>query len=133
MADGDITAIKELGRISLPGGGRNTDGLAKNNKVMTWGEITATYVSTGLALGAKGGVRVFGVDTLDFLSLEARLVNAADPETDKNFLANWASLEDKIYICDEVGQANPAVPSNADAVRLRWFAIGDGNAAPELT
>ena len=133
MANGDITAIKELGRSALPGSGRTTTGTSVNQKIMTWGEITATYVSTGLALGTKGGVRAFGVSTADYLEFETRLVAGVDPASDLGFLANWASLENKIYICDEVGISDPTVPADGDAVRLRWFCIGDGIAAPELS
>ena len=48
MANGDITAIKQLGSFTIPGGGNTLTGVSKNNKVMVWGEITATYVSTGI-------------------------------------------------------------------------------------
>ena len=48
MANGDITKIQELGRISLPGGGNTLTGVQVQNKVLVWGSLTCVYLSAGI-------------------------------------------------------------------------------------
>lgn len=131
MADGDIVHIKELGRVTIPGGGRSTSGAARQNKVIVWGELNATYVSTGINLSALGGVAALGVTTLDFSKFEAKYVDGNDPATVTLFAANLATDEDKIYVLDDIGGG--AKPEDAEIIVLQYFVIGDSNAAPELT
>lgn len=131
MANGDITHIKELGRITIPGGGRTTSGVPRQNKVIVWGELRGIYVTTGLDLSAMGGVVALGVTTLDFSKFEVKYSNALDPATVTIFAANLATGEDKIYVLDDLGGG--AVPGNAEIVVLQYLVIGDSNAAPELT
>ncbi|KKL68919.1 hypothetical protein LCGC14_2120220, partial [marine sediment metagenome] len=54
MARGDITAVKVLYRQTLSGG-RSASGAGANDKVLVVGEITASYVSTGIAVNKVGG------------------------------------------------------------------------------
>ena len=131
MADGDITAVKELGRFTIPGGGSTLAGVAKNNKVMVWGEITATYVAAGLDLDGVGGVAAFGVDVLDYVDFEVSNIDGNDPATVIMFSAYLARATNKIFMLDDTG--GDAKPEDAEAVTLKYLACGDSNAAPELT
>ncbi len=135
MANGDITHIKELGRFSLPGGGHTTAGVPKNNKVLVWGEIQASYVSTGIDLAAMGGVEALGVSTLDFITFETRYsgATAIDPTSDLQYLSNLAVDENKIFVADQLGASDPAIPSDGDLVTLRYLVLGDTNAVADLT
>jgi hypothetical protein len=131
MANGDITEIKELGRLTIPGGGHKAGGVPANDKVMVWGRITATYVSTGISLIGAGGFRALGVTgTGDLVSLQPRQggATAAAVPTDNNlFLANLQAKTEsgKIFICDQVGQANPAVPGDGDPFTIDYLVVGD--------
>ena len=134
MANGDITSIKELGRYSFPGGGITTGGAAQNNKVTVWGEIVASYVSTGIDLTAKGGPTALGLTSIDFIEFEARTTGAASAiyPTDNNLNVVNMNATWKIFLVDQEGQANPAVPTAGDIITLKYFATGDSS-TPELT
>ena len=137
MANGDITSIERLGRYVIPGSGQNTIGQKKNNKVITWGRITGTYVSGGMALDARGGVRALGVSVADVVHLEVRTAGTAatptNPTSDNLFLANLLETTDKIFVCDQMGQANPAVPTAGDTIVLDYLVFGEDADTPELT
>lgn len=127
MANGDITSIKELGRYTIPGGGFTTAGAANNNKVVTWGEIKASYASTGINLTAKGGALALGVSNIDFADLTVRLSGSTGTvvPTDNNlFLANMNATW-KIFVVDQEGQANPAVPTAGDLITINYLVVGD--------
>ena len=131
MADGDVS-VKVLYKQTL-GGGRTLTGGAKNSKVLVVGEIKGTYVSTGLALNKFGGPTAFGVSTLDFVSLDTRVIaGVTDPAAEVLFLANFDASGNKIFLLEDVGAANPATPSDADAVTIRFLAVGDDADAPEF-
>ncbi len=134
MADGDITAIKQLGRIQLPGGGNTTAGVQKQNKILVWGQITATYVSTGINLSNEGGVKALGVDNLDFVEIVVD-VNSTDDNIDKDnlTLVNLDTTNDLIFCLESLGQTNAAAPGNADAMTFRYWAIGDAADVADLT
>jgi hypothetical protein len=138
MADGDVTHVKELGRYAIPGAGHNNIGQARNNKVLVWGEIKGTYVSTGMNLSPRGAVAanspIFGLKTRDFLSLTVKLAGAAGttvPAADTQFLATLKD-DGKLFICDQVGTANPAVPTAGDIITLSYIAVGDDATVPDL-
>ncbi len=135
MADGDITTITELGRINIPGGGTNLGGGSKNNKVLVWGRLIATYDSLGLSLDNIGGITAFGVNKTDFLSLEVRQGGAtatANPTDMKLFLAITDAPKDKIFIMDEVGADSPDEPSDAETFTVDWLVFGEDGRSPEL-
>ena len=132
MADGDITAVKILYRHPF-GGGRDDAGLRVNEKVLVVGEITATYVSGGIAVNKMGGVNCFGLTNLDFLKLETVLVTTTSSDAEAIQIAGYDTVNQKIFIVEDEGAATPAVPSNADAIKLRFLAIGDNAEAPVLT
>jgi len=135
MADGDITSIKELGRYTLPGGGFTTAGVAKNNKVVAWGEIIGTYKSTGIDLTAKGGSLALGVSEIDFIDLTVTKTGVAGttvPVSDKLSLANINATW-KIFVVDEEGQANPAVPTAGDIITIQYMVMGDDTRTVEFT
>jgi len=131
MANGDVS-VKILYKNHL-GGGRSLTGVSKNSKTLVVGEIKGTYVSTGLAVNKHGGVNGLGVSTLDVLLLDPRVISSAtDPSAETLFLANYDASGDKIFMVEDSGQANPAVPSDGDAVTVRFFAIGDDANTPEF-
>ena len=134
MADGAITQISEYGRIPLSGAGHNLTGEAKNNKVLVWGRIVGTYVTTGLALDTEGGRQALGVFPVDFVSLEVRYCGSTAttvPTDIKLFLANLSEA-DKIFVADEMGTDTPAEPSDGEAVTIDYVAVGEDNRSPEL-
>ncbi|KKN92391.1 hypothetical protein LCGC14_0208820 [marine sediment metagenome] len=132
MADGDITAVKILYRQSL-GGGQNELGVKKNSKILVVGEITCTYVAAGVAVDKTGGDNCFGVTDIDFVKILPLTIAAAYPTAQKLFKADYDVTNKKIFLLEDMGQANPAVPSDADACVLRFVAVGDDADAPELT
>ena len=135
MADGDITTITEYGRFAIPGGGHNTAGVAQNNKVMVWGRLVGTYVTTGLDLAGAGGRKVFGVNKLDFLSMDVRYCGATSttvPTDIKLFLATLEESSDKIFVADEVGTDTPAEPSDGESVTIDFIAVGEDAATPRM-
>ena len=129
MANGDVSRITELGRFAIPGIGHNNVGQARNNKVMVWGRITGAYASTGITLTPFGGAAAaLGLEALDHVSLTVRLSGADGailPTTDKGFLANLTRDLDKIFVSDEIGAANPAVPTAGDVIVLDYVAFGE--------
>jgi hypothetical protein len=137
MADGDITAVKVLYRQPV-GGGHDLNGTKKNNKVLVVGEITCTYVAAGVAVNKVGGPACFGVSTIDFLKINPFTIatdgsTPAYPTAEKLFKADYDQTNQKIFILEDIGAANPAHPTDADPCVLRFLAIGDAADAPELT
>lgn len=132
--NGDISRITELGRISIPGGGHNNIGQAKNNKVLVWGRLTGLYVSTGMDVlrHGSGDGGAFGLETIDHVSLNVRTSNAANPTNENCFIANLSIPLGKIYVVDGIGQANPAVPAAGQVMVIDYAIIGEELAAPEL-
>ena len=134
MASGDITSIKELGRFAIPGAGHSLSGIAKNNKVMAWGEIKGSYVSTGLNLANEGGVHALGVTSADFISLTVTKTGSLGttvPTALNGFLANL-DVAHKIFIVDQVGQDNPAVPTAGDLITVQYFVFGEDSSTPAM-
>jgi hypothetical protein len=130
MADGDITAIKELGRAPLPiGGFVGITGTPSTNKVMVWGTITCTYAAAGVDLGAEGGTLAIGIkeqpDLIRFAPRQGGATATANPTSLKGFLANLKPLTNLIFICDEVGADDPSVPTPGETFTLDYFAVGE--------
>jgi hypothetical protein len=134
MANGDITSIKELGRFTIPGAGHTLSGIARNNKVMCWGEIIGSYVSTGINLENEGGLHALGVTSADFISLTVTKTGAAGAILPTQQLGNLANIDaaNKIFICDSVGADNPAVPTAGDIITIQYFVFGDDSSTPAL-
>ncbi len=132
--NGDISRITELGRFNIPGAGHNNIGQAVNNKVIVWGRLTGKYASTGLDLLRHGGVGpAFGLTVVDKVSLTVRTAeDGTNPTSDNQFLANVTRLLGKIFLVDQMGQANPAVPGAGQVIVIDYVALGDEAAAPEL-
>ncbi len=145
MANGDITTIKIAGRYAIPGGGINTAGASKNNKVLVWGTLEGTYAATGLGLTARGGFNALGISGVaDFYSFELRQAGVSgtrtNPTQQKLFKAgreneNGATSGKRgfIFCFDELGAASPAQPSAGDLLTLNFIVLGDDATAPELT
>jgi hypothetical protein len=130
MANGDVT-IKTLYRQSL-GGGRDASGTPQNSKILVIGEITGDYVSTGLAINKLGGPAAFGVNNLDYVYLNLISVAGVFPTAEKLGLANFDVVNNKIFVVDDMGEADPAKPDDGQAVVLRFIALGDDATVPEL-
>ena len=143
MADGDITKVQELGRISLPGGGNTLTGAQVQNKVLVWGRITATFHSTGLDPASSTGMfgtsgtlaKVFGVENIDFCELTVNDQGAGE-NNDKDAIHYYAldRGSELIFGLEDLGHPTQAsVPGNADALDLRYLVVGDASAYAELT
>ena len=131
MANGDIN-VKVLYSQSL-GGGFTTGGLAKNTKRLVVGQITGTYVSTGLAVDKLAGPAAFGLTTMDFIKLEPATLAGAYPSQAKLFTADYDVTNQKIFCNEELGTAGAGNdPADGDAVDIRFVAVGDDATAPEL-
>jgi hypothetical protein len=132
--NGDVSQITELGRFSIPGAGHNNVGQAKNNKVIVWGRLTGLYVTTGMDVlrHGHGNGGAFGLDTIDHVSLTVRTSNGGNPTDENLFVANLSIPLGKIYVVDQVGQANPATPGNGEEIVIDYCLIGEELAAPEL-
>jgi len=129
MANGDITAIKILSKVKLPGGGFTPAGVVKNNKVLVTGQITATYVSTGIVLSAEGGVKALGADTADFIKFTLGTTDGQAIADDKLHLWQLDHADGLIYGIEDIGQADAAAPTDGDAVTLNYLLVGDEHTA----
>ena len=132
MASGDITAVKVLYRQTLSGG-RSASGAGANDKVLVVGEITASYVSTGIAVNKVGGDNCFGVRNIDLLKLEPVVSGSTYTDTRAISLASYDYENFKIFYVIDEGAADPADPDDAVVVTLRFLCIGDDAGAPALT
>lgn len=129
MANGDITHIKELGRFTIPGGGRTLNGQAANNKVLVFGEISALYVSTGIALDLSGGIRALGVSVLDYIEFEVKTSNDVDHTNSVHLIANLDRITEKIFVGTDA--AETTLPTDGHVVVLQYLALGDSS-SPDL-
>ena len=134
MANGDITAVKILYRQSL-GGGQDASGLKKNSKILSVGEITATYVSTGISAAKAGGDCVFGMaaEGLDFVKLIPYSVNGVYSLGNALQTADYDVSGKLIFVATDIGAANPTVPTDGHSCIIRFVAVGNDADAPELT
>jgi hypothetical protein len=134
MANGDITSIKELGRFAIPGAGHTLSGIAKNNKVLVWGEIIGSYVSTGINLENEGGLHALGVTSADFISLTVTKTGAAGTTLPTQQLGNLANIDaaNKIFLCDSVGADNPTAVAAGDIITIQYCVFGDDSSTPAM-
>jgi hypothetical protein len=132
MANGDISAVKVLYRQSL-GGGQDAAGVKKNTKTLIVGEITALYVSTGIAVNKFGGASAFGVDNLDFVKLQVIRLNTTYPDAGALQIAGYDVTNQKIFVVADEGAGSPAKPNDGVTCVIRFLACGDDADAPELT
>jgi hypothetical protein len=140
MANGDVTKIAILSRTKLPGGGTKTDGTPVQNKVLLTGELTCTYVSTGINIASTTGVAdgqtlpvALGFENLDFIDFSLKSTDGAAPDDDKLYHFDVSHSTWLIYAVEDVGQADAAAPGNGDAIVLSFMAVGDDRGAAELT
>ena len=143
MASGDITAVKELGRIALPGGGNTIAGVQVQNKVLVWGQIVCTWTSGGInpasstgMFGAPGTLaKIFGVDNIDFCELTVNDQGAGE-DNDKDAMHYYAldRGSELIFGLEDLGHpSQPSVATNGDVLDLRYLVVGDESAYAELT
>ncbi len=122
--------VKILGRSRLEGGGHNISGVAKNNKVETWGELTGDYVTAGVAYTPQD----FGLETLDYLDLQPVTMIAGtgvgliEPDTSINAVIDEPSALIIMQTQDNVGDLTDCTET---AYVVNFRAIGD-SATPEL-
>jgi hypothetical protein len=132
MAAGDVTHIKILGKFTIPGGGSTLTGVAKNNKVMIWGELEGEYdaAGNGINLTPRGGAATaFGLETLDHLSLTVKTSNAVDAAATVLQSAQLAVDADNVFV--SIDDAEGTEPTDSHAVIISFFAIGDSAATVE--
>lgn len=143
MADGDITSVRELGRIALPGGGNTLTGVQVQNKVLVWGKIVCDWHSTGIDPASSSGMfktsgtlaKVFGVDNIDFCELTVADQGAGENMTEDAM--HYYALDrgsELIFGLEDLGHPTDAsVAGNGDVVDLRYLVVGDESAYAELT
>jgi hypothetical protein len=143
MASGDITKIQELGRISLPGGGNTTAGKQRQNKVLVWGKVTCTNVSTGInpasatgILGAGGTLaKIFSVENIDFCELTVNDQGAGE-NNDVDAMHYYAldRGSNLIHGLEDLGHPTRAsAAGDGDILDLRYLVVGDASSYAELT
>jgi hypothetical protein len=133
MADGDITSIKQLGRVLLPGGGNTTSGKQVQQKILVWGTIACSYHSTGVKLNdVNGTIKALGVDTLDFIDFELRAYNGAAATEEELHMVAFNRSTNKIFALENVGDDTVVAITNADVLELRYFAVGDAHSTDVL-
>ena len=131
MASGDITAVKVLYSQSL-GGGQDSAGIKKNTKRLVVGEITATWVDTGIAVNKTGGPNAFGLNNLDFLKLQMIRIDTTYPDAEAIPYASYDVTNQKIFVVADEGASTPANPTAGQTCIIRFLACGDDVTAPEL-
>lgn len=111
----------------LPGSGRNASGVAVNGKRLVGGRINITsYTASGEVITPLE----FGLDVLDQIFFNVETVNDAPTE----FAAatpGWANYDrtaQRVVVISNATTAN----STSQAAVIRFLAVGDSNAAPDL-
>jgi len=111
----------------LPGGGRNAAGLAVNGKRLVGGRINITsYTASGEVITPLE----FGLDVLDQIFFNVESVNNAATE----FAAatpGWANYDRTAQRVVVISNATTANVTGEAAV-IRFLALGDSNASPDL-
>ena len=123
--------VKVLGRSRLEGGGRDINGVSKNGKLEVWGQLTGTYVTTGIAFTATD----LGLETVDVLDLQpitllgAAGVGLIEPDTAINAQVDEPNA---VIRCQSISNAGAITESTQTAYVINFRAFGD-SAVPELT
>jgi len=120
-----ITSIKILGKSRVEGGGFTSTGLARNNKVMVWGELTGTYAAAGVSFVPED-IGISG--TFDFINLQAESVNSVNFKNDTQIYAAFDPVLAVLNLMDDVDSNDEA---GTTAFVVNFFAIGDSTAAPD--
>ena len=143
MANGDITEVIELGRIALPGGGNTLLGVQVQNKVLVWGKLVCTWVSTGINPAAAGSLQgasgtlanTFGVDNIDFYEMTVNDQGAGE-DNDEDAMHYYAldRGSNLIFGLEDLGHPTRAsAATDGDVVDLRYLVVGDESAVANLT
>ncbi len=131
MANGDVTHVKELGRVTLGGGmgGNTLTGVAKNEKVLVWGEISATWAdTTGIKLTDSGGPRALGLATMDYVQFDVKKVDTTFNIDEGIWTAAYNTSTENIMVVID-GLTNPTA---GNVCLINYFAVGDNAAVSEL-
>ncbi|MBW2638359.1 MAG: hypothetical protein JRC86_12745 [Deltaproteobacteria bacterium] len=130
--NGDIEQIRHRGKVSLPGGGHDLNGVQKQ-KVLVWGQMRMYFVTTGIKLDERGGPNAIGLDAIDFITFEPQqtgTVGTPTYEVDEGLHdLGYDVANGKIFVV--IDGANAI--TNADYVIANYLAVGDDATAPELT
>ncbi len=124
--------VKIQGRSRVEGGGHTTAGIASQTKEKVWGQLTGTYVTSGVPMTARD----FKLDTFDFLRVEpVTLIAGAAAgviEPDTATSAQYSEA-DAMLILQTIDNAGTRTESTQTAFTVNFEAFGDGIQAPELT
>lgn len=125
--------VKILGRSRLEGGGHTTAGVAQNDKVFVWGELTGDYEAGGVDLT----VQDLGLDgTFDFLQLNPVTFIAGTGvgliEDDTSIRAQFSEPDGQL-ILQTVDNAGAVTESTTTAYVVNFFACGNNASSAELT
>lgn len=134
MANGDLTAIKILGSWTIPGGGHTTTGAASNSKRAVWGQFTGPSEDTdGLNLIRYGGFAALGLAACDVIKFDVVSVNAVFNVDEQLWEASIGRDDENVYLTVNGGVGAGDSPDAGHECIVNFFAIGDSNAAPDLT
>lgn len=112
----------------LPAGGKDSAGVAKNNKRLVGGRINITSYTAG---GEVITPLEFGLDVLDQIFFNVESVNNAVTEfaAANPGWANYDRTAQRVVIISDATTANVT----GQAAVVRFLAMGDSNATPDLT
>lgn len=111
----------------LPRGGMNASGIAVSNKRLVGGRIDITSYTAG---GEVITPLEFGLDVLDQIFFNVESVNDAATVFGAS-APGWANYDRTAQRVVIISDATTAVVTGEDAV-VRFLAIGDSNASPDL-
>jgi hypothetical protein len=126
--------VKILGRSPvLPGGGTNISGVTSNDKEFVWGELSGSYVASGVTFSARD-IGLTG--SLDFIKLQPVTMIAAAGVgligTDTSIRAQYDE-PDGVIIMQTVNNAGTVTESTATAYVVNFFACGESAKVANLT
>lgn len=120
-----VTGIKILGKSRVEGGGHDVNGVAKNDKIFVWGELTGTYAANGISF-SPGDVGISG--TFDFINLQAVTVNSVSFADTTQIYAAYDEANNLLHLMDDIDGNDEA---GSTAFVVNFFACGSSGAAPD--
>lgn len=120
--------VKVLGRSRLQGPGYETTGVTSTSKEFVWGELTGTYVTTGVPF-TPGNI---GLQDIDFINLQPVSVNAGTDYTATTQInANFDESTGVIFMQTEVA-AGDKTEATQTAYVVNFVAFGTSIRNPQL-
>jgi hypothetical protein len=130
--DGDIEQIRHRGKITLPGGGHDLNGV-QTQKALVWGQLRMYYLSAGVKLHERGGANAIGLNNIDFITFEPQQTGTAGTptyEVDEGLHDIGYDVANGLLFVVIDGATEV---SDADYTIANYLAVGDDATAPELT